>query len=89
MPWLTFDPGFCLDTLEGGRKVFRPKPETALLHLAHPVFRQAFSSFARERFRDAGRHRWLVRHAAVPTGADAVSSGTSRSPSRRSESFSL
>jgi superfamily II DNA or RNA helicase len=72
LPWLTFDPGFYLDALEGGRKVFRPKPETALLHLAHPVFRQAFSAFARERFRDAGRHRWLVRHAAVPAGADAV-----------------
>lgn len=72
LPWLTFDPGFYLDTLGGGRKVFRPKPETALLHLAHPVFRQAFSSFARERFRDAGRHRWLVRHAEVPAGADAL-----------------
>lgn len=72
LPWLTFDAGFYLDTLEGGRKVFRPKPETALLHLAHPVFRQAFSAFARERFRDAGRHRWLVRHAAVPAGFDAM-----------------
>ncbi len=72
LPFLTFDPGFYLDTLESGRKVFRPKPETALLHLAHPVFRQAFSAFARERFRDAGRHRWLVRHAEVPKGADAV-----------------
>lgn len=72
LPFLTFDPGYYLDTLEGGRKVFRPKPETTLLHLAHPVFRQAFSSFARERFRDAGRHRWLVRHASLPAGADAV-----------------
>jgi superfamily II DNA or RNA helicase len=72
LPFLTFDPGFYLDSLPDGRKVFRPKPETTLLHLAHPVFRQAFSTFARERFRDAGRHRWLVRHASLPAGADAV-----------------
>lgn len=73
LPFLTFDPGYYLDTLPGdGRKVFRPKPETTLLHLAHPVFRQAFSSFARERFRDAGRHRWLVRYAKLPAGAEAV-----------------
>jgi superfamily II DNA or RNA helicase len=72
LPWLTFDPGYYLDLLDSGRKVFRPKPDTTLLHLAHPVFRQALSTFARERFRDAGRHRWLVRHAAMPPGADAV-----------------
>jgi superfamily II DNA or RNA helicase len=73
LPFLTFDPSYYLDTLPGdGRKVFRPKPETTLLHLAHPVFRQAFSSFARERFRDAGRHRWLVRYAKLPAGADAI-----------------
>lgn len=72
LPFLTFDPGYYLDVLDGGRTVFRPKPDTALLHLAHPVFRQALSAFARERFRDAGQHRWLVRHGAVPKGADAV-----------------
>ena len=72
LPFLTFDAGFYLDTLADGRKVFRPKPDTTLLHLAHPVFRQAFSAFARERFRDAGRHRWLVRHATVPAGVDAL-----------------
>jgi superfamily II DNA or RNA helicase len=73
LPFLTFDPNYYLDTLPGdGRKVFRPKPETTLLHLAHPVFHQAFSAFARERFRDAGRHRWIVRHAKLPTGAEAV-----------------
>jgi superfamily II DNA or RNA helicase len=72
LPFFTFDPGYYLDTLEGGRKVFRPKPETTLLHLAHPLFRQAFSSFARERFRDVGRHRWLVRYARLPSDAEAV-----------------
>jgi superfamily II DNA or RNA helicase len=72
LPFLTFDPGYYLDSLPDGRKVFRPKPETTLLHLAHPVFRQAFSAFARERFRDAGRHRWLVRYSKLPAGAEAV-----------------
>jgi hypothetical protein len=72
LPYLTFNPGYYLDPLPNGRMVFRPKPETTLLHLAHPVFRQAFSSFARERFRDAGQHRWLVRHATLPVEADAV-----------------
>lgn len=72
LPFLTFDASYYVDTLEGGRKVFRPKPDTALLHLAHPVFRQAFSAFARERFRDAGQHRWLLRYADVPAGTDAI-----------------
>ena len=72
LPWLTFDPSYYLDVLDSGRKVFRPKPDTTLLHLAHPVFRQALSTFARARFQNAGTQRWLVRHATLPPGADAV-----------------
>lgn len=72
LPHLTFDPAYYIDAIPGGRKVFRPKPDTALLHLGHPVFRQAFASFARQRFKDSGQRRWLVRHGAVPQGADAL-----------------
>ena len=50
LPALTFDPAYFIDTLANGRQVFRPKRDTLLLHLAHPVFLQTFATFARLRF---------------------------------------
>lgn len=72
LPALTFDPAFFIDTLANGRQVFRPKRDTLLLHLAHPVFHQTFATFARLRFRDGARQRWVIRRGGVPAGADAV-----------------
>jgi superfamily II DNA or RNA helicase len=72
LPALTFDPGFFIDTLENGRQVFRPKRDTLLLHLAHPVFHQTFATFARLRFKDGARQRWIVRKGGVPSDTDAV-----------------
>ena len=72
LPALTFDPAFFIDTLANGRQVFRPKRDTLLLHLAHPVFHQTFATFARLRFKDGARQRWVVRRGGVPAGSDAV-----------------
>ncbi|MBS1830479.1 MAG: DNA helicase [Acidobacteria bacterium] len=78
LPSLVFDPQHFVDTSKE-RAVFRPKPDTALLHLGHPVFHYALSTLARLRFPGAGRRpgdhkasRWIVRTGAVPKGADAL-----------------
>lgn len=75
LPAMVFDPAhFLVDV--GGRSVFRPLRDTVLLHLAHPMFRRALSTFARARFPGASDERvtsrWTVRRGAVPTGADAL-----------------
>jgi hypothetical protein len=75
LPALVFDPRTFVISL-GGRSVFRPARDTVLLHLAHPLFRQALALFARLRF--PGAHhgvpasRWTVRHGSVPSGFDAL-----------------
>jgi hypothetical protein len=73
LPALTFDSSYFIETLAGGgRPVFRPKPDTLLLHLAHPLFHQTFSTFARIRFQDTAHSRWIVRRGGLPAGAQAV-----------------
>jgi superfamily II DNA or RNA helicase len=78
LPSLVFDPLYFVDTSKE-RAVFRPKPDTALLHLGHPVFHYALATLARLRFPGAGSRpgdhkasRWIVRTGAVPDGADAL-----------------
>ncbi len=46
-----------------------------LLHLGHPMFRQALTSFARLRFpgqKEVLVSRWTARRGAVPQGAEAL-----------------
>jgi len=78
LPSLVFDPQYFVDTSKE-RAVFRPKPDTTLLHLGHPVFHYAISTLARLRFPGAGARtgdfkasRWIVRTGTVPEGADAL-----------------
>lgn len=74
IPFLTFDPSHFVKTING-RPVFRPEPDTVLLHLGHPMFRRALATFARARFPGAGADgaatRWAVRRAPIPEAADA------------------
>ncbi len=74
-PGLVFDPAFFVDT-RSGRPVFRPRRDTLLLHLGHPMFHRALSSFARMRFPGAGEgfavSRWCVSSSAPPPDCDAV-----------------
>lgn len=74
IPALVFDPSHFVQSING-RPVFRPSPDTVLLHLGHPVFRHALAAFARARFPGGDGFqatRWIVRHGAVPSGSDAL-----------------
>lgn len=83
---LLFDPSGFLQAVEGpegktGRRVFRPTPNTTLLHLGHPIFHRALARFARYRFPgnpDADRvSRWTIARpksgrGPIPEDAHAV-----------------
>ena len=75
LPALIFDPRHFVQFF-GGRPVFRPLKDTVLLHLGHPLFRQALNIFARARFpggsQGAQASRWTVRFGKVPDRADAL-----------------
>lgn len=72
IPKLTFSPdAFMLKV--GVRSVFRPRNDTLLLHLSHPIMRKATGSLTRLRFPGPmAVSRWAVRMGDVPKGADAV-----------------
>jgi len=74
LPGLIFDAKqFVTD--HGGRPVFRPTKDTVLLHLGHPMFREALTTFARLRFpgeKEVVVSRWTARRGAVPPGAEAL-----------------
>lgn len=72
LPSVVFDPKLLIKDI-GGRPVFRPEPDTALLHLGHPVFHQALARFARARFPGAMQaSRWTVSRGPVPENAEAL-----------------
>lgn len=76
MPWLVFDNRFFIHNVNG-RPVFRPSPDTVLLHLGHPLLRQSLNAFARLRFPGGQTDfqppsRWLVSRGEVPAGAQAL-----------------
>ncbi|MCC2636562.1 MAG: helicase, partial [Moraxellaceae bacterium] len=76
MPWLVFDNHFFIHNVNG-RPVFRPSPDTVLLHLGHPLLRQSLNAFARLRFPGGQTHflppsRWVVTRGQVPAGAQAM-----------------
>ncbi|MEW6443201.1 MAG: DISARM system SNF2-like helicase DrmD [bacterium] len=75
LPAVVFDPRHFVQLL-GGRPVFRPTKDAVLLHLGHPLFRQALSIFARARFPGSRKgpqaSRWTVRLGKVPERADAL-----------------
>ena len=70
---LLFDPTFFIET-RNNRPIFRPRRDTKLLHLGHPLLQRALSLYARERFPggSALASRWIVRTGDVPPGASAL-----------------
>jgi hypothetical protein len=57
----------------GQRTVFRPRIDTLMLHLAHPLVQKATGSLTRRRFPGPSAvSRWTVRLGAVPSDADAL-----------------
>jgi superfamily II DNA or RNA helicase len=74
IPAIAFDAAAFVEEHDG-RRVFRPRRDTALLHLGHPLFREALSLFARQRFpggHEAPPSRWIARRGPVPRGVDAL-----------------
>lgn len=75
LPGIVFDPHYFIRD-NNGRPIFRPEKDTVLLHLGHPLFHRALSTYARARFPgEPGKThatRWIVRRGQVPKGADAL-----------------
>ena len=71
IPRLTFDPETFLQPA-GGRTVFRPEPNTFLMHLGHPLLQQALGAIARARYQPDRFSRWITRRGPVPEGAEAA-----------------
>lgn len=56
-----------------GRRVFRPRPDVALLRLGHPLMQRAAATLQRAMWdEDAKVFRWTVRAAALPARTDAL-----------------
>lgn len=57
----------------GNRTVFRPRLDTLMLHLAHPLMQQATGRLTRHRFPGPNSvSRWTARLGEVPPGLDAL-----------------
>ncbi len=70
LPKVTFDAA-ALEVVEHGRRVFRPRPDTVLLRLGHPVMRRAQGVLRRRMWDDGGGRglsRWTVRQGGLPDG---------------------
>ena len=73
LPGLVFDANQLVESV-GGRPVFRPRKDTVLMHLSHPLFQRAIATLARARFPgdEAGKaSRWCVRRVILPKGQSA------------------
>jgi len=56
-----------------GRQVFRPRVDTLMLHLGHPLVKKATGALTRRRFPGPGSvSRWTVRYTQGPLEADAL-----------------
>lgn len=57
----------------GERTVFRPRTDTLMLHLAHPLIQRATGRLIRHRFPGPNEvSRWTLKLGDVPAGADAL-----------------
>lgn len=74
LPALVFDPERLVERVSG-RPVFRPRRDTVLMHLSHPLYQRALASLARARYpgEDGERaSRWTARRSPLPRGTDAL-----------------
>lgn len=72
LPKLSFSPKPFL-TAVGPLTVFRPRVDTLMLHLGHPLIQKATGALTRRRFPGPGAvSRWIVRYGDVPEVADAI-----------------
>ena len=72
VPMLSFSPEPFMEQV-GERRVFRPRNDTLMLHLGHPLVQRATGSLTRRRFPGPNAvSRWTARFGNVPKGADAL-----------------
>ena len=72
LPSLAFSADPFIEDIDG-RPIFRPRNDTQMVHLGHPMMSKAVSVLTRRRF--PGAHavsRWCTRRGDVPDGADAL-----------------
>jgi hypothetical protein len=58
----------------GGRQIFRPRIDTQMIHLGHPLMKKAVGSLTRRRFPGSSLtvSRWTVRLADITSDHDAL-----------------
>ncbi len=72
VPYLAFDAHPFIEFI-GGRPIYRPRVDTLMIHLGHPLMGQALGSLTRRRFPGPGAvSRWTVRLGDVPEDVDAL-----------------
>ena len=73
MPRLAFGTEPFIERI-GRLRVFLPRGDAVLMHLAHPMMQRALGVLARRRYPGAGGEasRWTVRRGGVPEEAEAV-----------------
>lgn len=73
-PKIVFDPKY-LEVSEYDRRVFRPRDDTALVRLGHPVMKRAISLFRRKLWEDpaiSGMNRWTIVASELPISIDLI-----------------
>jgi superfamily II DNA or RNA helicase len=70
---LAFGPDAFLQPI-GGIEVFKPRPDTVFVHLAHPLMKHGIQRLTRARYPGLqdGVSRWTVRRSPLPAGLEAV-----------------
>ncbi|KAF5418607.1 MAG: RNA polymerase-associated protein RapA [Candidatus Methanogaster sp.] len=74
LPKLVFDPKH-LEANEYDRRVFRPREDTALIRLGHPIMKKAVSILRRKLWEDSydnGINRWTIVASNIPVSIDAI-----------------
>lgn len=71
-PHLAFSTKPFIETIEG-RPIFRPRVDTMMMHLSHPLMHKAMGTLVRRRFPGPNAvSRWTVRYGDVPAEAEAL-----------------
>lgn len=73
IPYLAFSATPFIQDI-GGRPIFRPRIDTQMIHLGHPLMKKTVGSLTRRRFPGSSLtvSRWTVRLADIPSNHDAL-----------------
>ncbi len=72
LPKIVFDPKY-FTVIENHRPIFRPKHDTVLLRLGHPIMQKAVTVLRRHIWEESNDvHRWTMVQSNLPRGIDIV-----------------